>query len=404
MDTPHRTRHRRLPRASVGPWPPPSPPAAGGWSSTAATAPGSPPPSPPSRTPSWSPPSPATSPTRAPRRARRRRRPAARPAGQQRLRPRPDPAARRWPSSTRRGCSGCWRSTRSRRWRWSSSLLPALRTGRAAPCWTSAPTPPSRPTGLGRLRREQGRPGPAGRRARRRGPGLRVHAVDPGDMAHRHAPRRGPGRGHGAAVPGGGRARPAAPGRRAAAQRPVPRRGAARRVAPERGDADVHAPAGRRGHRAARVARAGPRRGPADGRPARRRRAPPVPRPAGLLAPGDLVVVNTSATLPPASRRGGPTAPSSRCTCRPARRRRLGGRAPPAGQRRPRPRRRARLRVGAARRRARSRCSPVIPTRARPSRLWRARPEPTATARAYLPRHGRPIGYGYLRGDFPLAD
>ena len=44
------------------------------------------------------------------------------------------------------------------------------------------------------------------------------------------------------------------------------------------------------------------------------------------------------------------------------------------------------------------------PEPARASRLWRAHPSaPTAIA-AYLPRHGRPVGYGYLAGDFPLAD
>jgi S-adenosylmethionine:tRNA ribosyltransferase-isomerase len=44
------------------------------------------------------------------------------------------------------------------------------------------------------------------------------------------------------------------------------------------------------------------------------------------------------------------------------------------------------------------------PDPARPSRLWRARPAPHVDAAAYLQRHGRPIGYGYLRGSFPLAD
>jgi S-adenosylmethionine:tRNA ribosyltransferase-isomerase len=44
------------------------------------------------------------------------------------------------------------------------------------------------------------------------------------------------------------------------------------------------------------------------------------------------------------------------------------------------------------------------PDPARPSRLRRARPSPSARIAAYLPAHGRPIGYGYLAGDFPLAD
>jgi S-adenosylmethionine:tRNA ribosyltransferase-isomerase len=44
------------------------------------------------------------------------------------------------------------------------------------------------------------------------------------------------------------------------------------------------------------------------------------------------------------------------------------------------------------------------PDPARPSRLWRARPDPPLAAVPYLLRNGRPIGYGYLSGDFPLAD
>jgi S-adenosylmethionine:tRNA ribosyltransferase-isomerase len=44
------------------------------------------------------------------------------------------------------------------------------------------------------------------------------------------------------------------------------------------------------------------------------------------------------------------------------------------------------------------------PTGSRPSRLWRARPEPPVDAAAHLVRHGEPIRYGYLAGAFPLAD
>jgi S-adenosylmethionine:tRNA ribosyltransferase-isomerase len=44
------------------------------------------------------------------------------------------------------------------------------------------------------------------------------------------------------------------------------------------------------------------------------------------------------------------------------------------------------------------------PDAARPSRLWRARTDPPVPTTAFLLAHGRPIGYGYLRGDFPLAD
>jgi S-adenosylmethionine:tRNA ribosyltransferase-isomerase len=38
-----------------------------------------------------------------------------------------------------------------------------------------------------------------------------------------------------------------------------------------------------------------------------------------------------------------------------------------------------------------------------PSRLWRARPEPPVDAGELLARHGQPIRYGYLTGTFPLA-
>jgi S-adenosylmethionine:tRNA ribosyltransferase-isomerase len=40
----------------------------------------------------------------------------------------------------------------------------------------------------------------------------------------------------------------------------------------------------------------------------------------------------------------------------------------------------------------------------RASRLWRARTDPVVTTTAYLARHGQPIRYGYLQGTFPLAD
>jgi S-adenosylmethionine:tRNA ribosyltransferase-isomerase len=46
----------------------------------------------------------------------------------------------------------------------------------------------------------------------------------------------------------------------------------------------------------------------------------------------------------------------------------------------------------------------AYPEPSRASRLWRARADPPVPTAAYLHEHGRPIGYGYLRGDFPLAD
>ena len=44
------------------------------------------------------------------------------------------------------------------------------------------------------------------------------------------------------------------------------------------------------------------------------------------------------------------------------------------------------------------------PHPARSSRLWRAHPSTPTDITAYLPRHGRPVQYGYLAGEFPLAD
>jgi S-adenosylmethionine:tRNA ribosyltransferase-isomerase len=44
------------------------------------------------------------------------------------------------------------------------------------------------------------------------------------------------------------------------------------------------------------------------------------------------------------------------------------------------------------------------PDPAHPGRLWRARAEPAVAAVPFLSSHGRPITYGYLRGDFPLSN
>jgi S-adenosylmethionine:tRNA ribosyltransferase-isomerase len=44
------------------------------------------------------------------------------------------------------------------------------------------------------------------------------------------------------------------------------------------------------------------------------------------------------------------------------------------------------------------------PDPAHPSRLWRARPDPPVPAATVLARSGEPIRYGYLAGSFPLAD
>ncbi len=44
-----------------------------------------------------------------------------------------------------------------------------------------------------------------------------------------------------------------------------------------------------------------------------------------------------------------------------------------------------------------------FPDPARASRLWRAVADPAVATTAYLPVHGQPIRYGYLHGTFPLA-
>jgi S-adenosylmethionine:tRNA ribosyltransferase-isomerase len=122
-----------------------------------------------------------------------------------------------------------------------------------------------------------------------------------------------------------------------------------------------------------------------------------------VLAPGDLVVVNTSATLPAAVdvdrgngdpgllhvsaglddgdwvvevRRADNTGPAG--DVRTGERLRLPGRVA--------------LRIGAA----------YPDPHAEHSRLWRATPTPRRRTTAYLPRHGRPIRYGYVRERWPL--
>ncbi|MDQ1660462.1 MAG: S-adenosylmethionine:tRNA ribosyltransferase-isomerase [Blastococcus sp.] len=121
-----------------------------------------------------------------------------------------------------------------------------------------------------------------------------------------------------------------------------------------------------------------------------------------LLEPGDLLVVNTSATLPariPARRADGRTVPLHVSTTlddgswvvevrRPANDGPDLGIEPgtvvtlPGG---------VRLTLAGS-----------FPA-GRPSRLWRARTEPPVPTAAYLPRYGVPIRYGYVQGTFPLS-
>ncbi len=124
-----------------------------------------------------------------------------------------------------------------------------------------------------------------------------------------------------------------------------------------------------------------------------------------LLEPGDLVVVNTSATLPAAldgRRADGRHAPVHVSTALDdgdwvVEVRRPDGNGPDLTVTRGQTLRlpgRVHLRLA---------MSYPDPTAA-VSRLWRATADPTPSLREYLARHGRPVRYGYLRKQFPLAD
>ena len=126
---------------------------------------------------------------------------------------------------------------------------------------------------------------------------------------------------------------------------------------------------------------------------------------ADLLDPGDLLVVNTSATLPAALdawRRDGRRAPVHVATALDdgdwvVEVRRAGGDGPA-----PDAARGERLRLPDGRRLRL--VEPYPDASAGRSRLWRARPRPGVDLGWYLGRHGRPIAYGHLAGRFPLAD
>lgn len=123
-----------------------------------------------------------------------------------------------------------------------------------------------------------------------------------------------------------------------------------------------------------------------------------------LLQPGDLLVVNTSATLPAAldGRRAG-RPPVVHVSTQLGQGewvveiRRPDGAGPEleatAGEALDVPGD-VRLRLTAA----------YPDATARPTRLWRATVTPPVPAAAYLPRHGRPIGYGYLAASYTLED
>jgi S-adenosylmethionine:tRNA ribosyltransferase-isomerase len=124
----------------------------------------------------------------------------------------------------------------------------------------------------------------------------------------------------------------------------------------------------------------------------------------GLLEPGDLIVVNTSATLPArleARRADGVVVPLHWSTTLDdgawvVELRRPDNSGPDLGVE---PGTVLALPGG-----ARVTLLEGHPDPFRPSRLWRARTDPAVPTAAYLHRHGAPIGYGYLRGRFPLAD
>jgi S-adenosylmethionine:tRNA ribosyltransferase-isomerase len=122
-----------------------------------------------------------------------------------------------------------------------------------------------------------------------------------------------------------------------------------------------------------------------------------------LLEPGDLVVVNTSATLPArvaATRADGVPVPVHVSTelddgSWVVEVRRPGNDGPDLGAE---PGTVLALPGG-----VRLTLLAGFPDPRRPSRLWRATTEPAVATTAYLPVHGQPIRYGYVHGTFPLA-
>jgi S-adenosylmethionine:tRNA ribosyltransferase-isomerase len=123
-----------------------------------------------------------------------------------------------------------------------------------------------------------------------------------------------------------------------------------------------------------------------------------------MLEPGDLLVVNTSATLParvPARRADGVTVPLHVSTTLDdgswvVEVRRPGNDGPDLGVE---PASVLALPGG-----VRLTLVGGFPEPRHASRLWRARTDPVVTTTTFLAAHGQPIRYGYLHGTFPLAD
>jgi S-adenosylmethionine:tRNA ribosyltransferase-isomerase len=123
-----------------------------------------------------------------------------------------------------------------------------------------------------------------------------------------------------------------------------------------------------------------------------------------MLEPGDLLVVNTSATLParvPARRADGVTVPLHVSTTLDdgswvVEVRRPGNDGPDLGVE---PASVLALPGG-----VRLTLVGGFPEPRHASRLWRARTDPVVTTTTFLAAHGQPVRYGYLHGTFPLAD
>jgi S-adenosylmethionine:tRNA ribosyltransferase-isomerase len=126
-----------------------------------------------------------------------------------------------------------------------------------------------------------------------------------------------------------------------------------------------------------------------------------------LLEPGDLVVVNTSATVPAAVRGrrddGHPVPVHIATSLRPGEWvvevRRLDGRGPDLTSH---PGQRLHLPGGVGL--VLSMPYPDAASQESPCRLWRAAVTPPTPLVEYLFEYGRPIGYGYLTEQYPLAD
>jgi S-adenosylmethionine:tRNA ribosyltransferase-isomerase len=124
-----------------------------------------------------------------------------------------------------------------------------------------------------------------------------------------------------------------------------------------------------------------------------------------VLAPGDLVVVNTSATVPAALDATGPgCAPMPVHVAAPlddgrwvVEVRRADGRGPDLG-------RAAGERLDLPGRVSLTLEAPYPDPDGAPGRLWTAHARPPVRALGHLARHGRPIGYRHLSGRFPLSD